>query len=448
MHATRLKASDFGILAEQLNKPALEVLEHLQAAGFQAYVVGGFARDILSGWVPKDFDIATNATPEQVVECVPRSQLIGRRFKLVHAYSGRGRHRHTIEIATFRASDPTPQKDTTVEEQSSTPTHAELKKKSHHTSDNGQILRDNVYGTIEDDVLRRDFTANALYYDPSQDLLLDFMGSIKDIQNRTLRIIGEPAQRFTEDPVRVIRAIRFVAKLGWEIEPATEQAMYGQQNLISKAAPARLFDEILKLMLTEYAWECWLGLERYGVDDTLFPHAAAGLAHEPFHTILHKAAHSTGLRIAIDKPVNPAFIYAVLLWPAVVGWFEKFTADGMPVYPAMQKAGSIAIEQQQPSILIPRRFALVMKEMWVMQISLGERRPKQVERTLSHARFRAAYDFFEMRSKSQCSLLQADVDTWDWWTLIQKVSDEEKQEMIQQLPKIAGKKKRRVRRKS
>lgn len=428
MNAQKLVASDFGITPNQLSADALEVITHLKGAGYEAYIVGGFIRDVLSGLHPKDFDVATNATPEQVVECVPRSRLIGRRFKLVHAHFGRGRHSKTIEIATFRASTHSPEK-------------------ADHISSSGQIIRDNTYGSIEQDAARRDFTANALYYDPEQDLLLDFLGALDDIQARRLRIIGDPEQRFTEDPVRVMRAIRFVAKLNWEIEENTEKAMYSKQHLIRQAAPARLFDEVLKLMLSEYAWKSWQGIERYGVDDTLFPHTARDLADAPYRQLLKQAAAGTEQRIRADKPVNPAFIYAILLWPAVALHHRNLLAQGLADYPALQGACSAALDQQQPHITIPRRFALVMREIWLMQLNMGQQRPKQIARILGSARFRAAYDFFEMRVKAQDQRFSADEDKLQWWTQIQECDDQQRSQMINELPNRRSRRKRRPRKK-
>ncbi|MFN7211734.1 MAG: polynucleotide adenylyltransferase PcnB [Lysobacteraceae bacterium] len=367
------------ISRRNVSPAALKVLYGLRDAGFHAYLVGGAVRDLLAGRQPKDFDVATDATPEQVREVFRNCRLIGRRFRLAHVVFGR----EIIEVATFRANDDDGSGD-------------------RATEDGGRLLRDNVYGTIEDDAVRRDFTVNALYYAIEDFSVRDYVGGHADVVARRFRLIGDPEKRYREDPVRMLRAVRLAAKLGFDIDPSAADPMPGLAPLIAGAAPARLFDESLKLFLAGHAEQSFLGLERHQLLAALLPETAEALRTNrsgSLRAMVLDGLRNTDARIADDRPVTPAFLYAVLLWPAYCRELARLQAQGLDPAVAQQRAADRVTLHQAHRIALPRRFSLPMQEIWMLQSRFTLRQKKRVFRLLAHPRFRAAFDFLELRAR-------------------------------------------------
>nr|WP_310236435.1 polynucleotide adenylyltransferase PcnB [Luteimonas terrae] len=380
------------ISRRQISQNALRVLYRLHEAGHQAYLVGGAVRDVLVGLTPKDFDIATDATPEQVKGLFRNCRLIGRRFRLAHVVFGR----EIIEVATFRAN---------VDDGSG----------DREVHDGGRLLRDNVYGTIEDDAVRRDFTANALYYAIADFSVRDYTGGFEDVQNRVMRLIGDPDTRYREDPVRMLRAVRLAAKLDFTIEPGTAEPIPRLAALLGEAAPARLFEECLKLFLSGHAVASFEGLERHGLLSALFPESAAALASNrsgALRSMVLAGLASTDARVAAGDPVSPAFLFATLLWPAFCRAWMKLQADGVQPVEAQRRAADRVTLHQVTTVALPRRFSLPMQEIWLLQARFPLRQRKRVTRTLSHPRFRAAFDFLVLRQTAS-DAHAADVAFWE-----------------------------------
>ncbi|GAB2619034.1 polynucleotide adenylyltransferase PcnB [Novilysobacter erysipheiresistens] len=362
---------------KDISPNALRVLYRLRDAGFSAYLVGGAVRDLLVGGHPKDFDVATDATPEQVRQQFRNCRLIGRRFRLAHVVFGR----EIIEVATFRAN---------VDDGSG----------DRETHEGGRLLRDNVYGTIEDDAVRRDFTANALYYAIEDFSVRDYTGGFEDVQNRLMRLIGDPETRYREDPVRMLRAVRLAAKLDFEIEPATAAPIPTLAPLLSESAPARLFEECLKLFLSGHGVESFLRLERHGLLPALLPESAAAMKANrsgALRRMVLEGLRGTDRRVANDEPVSPAFLFALLLWPAYCRALIALQAQGVHAAEAQRRAADRVTVHQLNMIALPRRFSLPMQEIWLLQSRLSLRQPKRVSRMLAHPRFRAAFDFLCLR---------------------------------------------------
>lgn len=386
------------ISRKQLSPSALKVMYRLENSGYKAYLVGGCIRDLLLGIQPKDFDIATDAHPEQVHKLFSNSRLIGRRFKLVHVLFGR----EIIEVATFRGSNEG--------------SHAQ-----QQTSD-GMLTRDNVYGTIEEDAARRDFTANALYYSATDFNIYDYSGALDDIEQNTLRLIGNPDERYREDPVRMLRALRFSEKLNFDIEQAAEDKIYEHASLMSNVAPARLFDEVIKLFVSGHGRDIFKRLYETKLFHTMFPSVAHVLDKDKSQVsiqFIEAALNNTDKRILQDKPITPAFLYASLLWPEVRRiWEHKVQIEGLSDFPALQQAGHTAIENQLPSVMIPKRFILMMREIWEMQIRLAKNTSRRASQLVTHPRFRAGYDFLLLRE--QAGELSPGLGAW--WTNYQKTN--------------------------
>lgn len=395
---------------------AIKVIEGLNRAGFQSYLVGGSIRDSLLGCQPKDFDISTDATPEQVRRVFRNSRIIGRRFRIVHVNFGR----ETIEVTTFRG-------------------HSENSEQQVEST-TGQLIRDNVYGDMQSDALRRDFTANALYYSPDDDSIYDYTDGISDINARQLRMIGDPLTRYKEDPVRLLRAVRFAAKLGFNIETETAAPIRENAELLHHVPPARLFDEILKLFLNGSAVATYSLLKDYQLLDALFPGTMAVIDKSPyFEALISAVMLNTDRRIRSDKRVTPAFIYGALLWPAFIYEQHKLVEDGVPVIPAIHQASDAVIGQQLATVAIPKRFSVPMRQIWELQWRLALRNGKRADKTLSHEKFRAGYDFLLMRETAGERLN----GLGNWWTRYQDASQEQQQEMLNALPPIPSKSKRR-----
>ncbi len=364
------------ISRKDISPNALRVLYRLRDAGFAGYLVGGAVRDLLVGGHPKDFDVATDATPEQVKQLFRNCRLIGRRFRLAHVVFGR----EIIEVATFRANSDDGSGDREME--------------------NGRLVRDNVYGSIEDDAVRRDFTANALYYAIEDFSVRDYVGGYADVMARRLKLIGDPEQRYREDPVRMLRAVRLAAKLGFEIDPASAEPIPRLSGLLAEAAPARLFEEILKLFLSGHGVASFEGLERTGLLPVLLPETGAALAANrsgALRRMLVEGLRGTDARVANDEPVSPAFLFALLLWPAYCRALAGLQAQGVGVEDAQRRAADRVTLHQLSTIALPRRFSLPMQEIWLLQSRFASRQRKRVMRLLAHPRFRAAYDFLVLR---------------------------------------------------
>ncbi|WP_232802366.1 polynucleotide adenylyltransferase PcnB [Alloalcanivorax mobilis] len=415
------------ISRKQVSRAALNVLYGLNKAGFEAFLVGGCLRDLLCGRQPKDFDVVTDATPDQVADLFKRSRIIGRRFQIVHVRFGR----EVIEVSTFRAF----QRDDDLDSD----------QHSAH-EETGLVLRDNTWGSIEEDALRRDFTINALYYNIADFALYDFVDSRRDIENGVIRMIGDPVQRYREDPVRMLRAARFAAKLGFSLDAASATPIPAMAELLLQVPPARLFDEVLKLFLSGHARASYQQLRDLGLFHFLFPDTEDSLEGdqgETWERLILAAMDNTDRRLAQDKPVTPAFIFAVLLWPVITARLERYQDEGMPSAPALHKAATAALNLQVKHTAIPRRFSTVMREMWELQMRLPKRGGKRADATMEHPRFRAAYDFLLLREEAG----ELNPGLGQWWTLYQEADDIERRDMVQALgPQAQGGNGRRRRR--
>ncbi|RLT94735.1 polynucleotide adenylyltransferase PcnB [Ketobacter sp.] len=406
---------------EDIRRNVLSVLDGLTDAGFEAYLVGGSIRDGLIGLHPKDFDIATSATPEQIKAVFPRNcRLIGRRFRLAHVRFGR----EIIEVATFRAN------------------HSKDEDNEHRSaqSEEGLLLRDNVFGTLDEDAIRRDFTANALYYRHTDGAVLDFVNGYQDIRRHTLRLIGDPEQRYREDPVRMLRAARFAAKLDFEIEPATAAPIRELSELLGLIPPARLFEEVLKLFLGGYAQAVWPLLVEYDLARWLFPLSIPEVNNDTgVQSMIELALRNTDNRLAEGKPVTPAFLFAVLLWGPLQTEWRRAQENGLHAAPALQKAIQKVTAKQAQHTSIPKRFGLPMREIWELQGRLDQRSPKRCESLIQHPRFRAAYDLLLLREEAG----EIEPGLGDWWTRYQEADSDERAALCQGL---GGNKKPRRRR--
>jgi poly(A) polymerase len=384
-----ISAAQHGLAVQQLCPHTTEVVERLQVAGHEAYIVGGSVRDLLLGKVPKDFDVATDATPEEVKLVFPRCLLIGRRFRLAHV-----RHKGVlVEVATFRGSGG-----------------GSAGERRHA---DGRILRDNVWGSLEEDARRRDFTINALFLDPVTGDIRDFVGGFRDLAERRLRLIGDPVTRYREDPVRLLRLARFVAKLGVEPEPATAEPVPALAALLDGIPPARLFEEVCKLFLTGHGARTLEALQRFGLTRALFPvlRPKGGQGKAEVTPLLLAALRSTDQRVVERLSVTPAFLYAALLWQPVAERAEALSAEGEPEFQALQQAADEVIGRQIRRTALPRRFSTVTREIWMLQRRLNRTRGKRAMRVLHHPKFRAAYDFLLLRAQEDESLQEL-VEFW------------------------------------
>lgn len=393
-----------GISRRNISNGALRVLYRLNEAGYEAFLVGGAVRDLLLGGHPKDFDIATNATPEQVRGLFRNCRLIGRRFRLAHVVFGQ----EIVEVATFRGIGEEGNAD-------------------RHVVD-GRIVRDNVYGTIEEDAIRRDFRVNALYYDIADFSVRDYVGGMADLEKKELHLIGEPELRYREDPVRMLRAVRLAAKLGFRIDESAERPFARLGQLLCEAAPARLFDESLKLFLSGHGLAGFHELDRSGLLQFVFPSTAKALRRpsgDEFRRLVECGLANTDQRVRAGKSVTPAFLFAVLLWGPVRDRAERAIAAGGDVPHAWSNAAEAIVLEQAARVAIPRRFSLVMEEIWALQPRFEQRVKKRVLRLLAHPRFRAAYDFLVVRSEADPAL----VELARWWEQAQSGDPDDAGEM-------------------
>ncbi len=387
--------SEHGVSRSDISENALKVLYRLKNSGYQAYLVGGGVRDILIGLKPKDFDVATDAHPEQVRELFRNCRLIGRRFRLAHVHFGR----EIIEVSTFRAS------------------HNDAVNGEGHEED-GRIIRDNVYGKLDDDVWRRDFTVNALYYNIEDYSIVDYVGGLEDVQNKQLRLIGIPEDRYREDPVRMLRAIRFSIKLGFSIHPVSERPIRNLAPLLEEIPEARLFEEFLKLFMSGESEKTYHQLREYGLFAFLFPQTEDFLNRDDefIHKLLSSAFRNTDMRLAEDKPVTPAFLLAALLWIPVRDLANDHESNGLSEMDAIHLASDAVISHQIRTTSMPRRFTHMARDMWSLQVRLKNIRGKRPLKLLAHQRFRAAYDFLLLRAEAGEDVQELA----SWWTAFQE----------------------------
>jgi poly(A) polymerase len=411
----RVGRDKHGVARERISPAAAKVCAVLREGGFAAYVVGGAVRDLLLGITPKDYDIATDARPEQVKPLFRRAIIIGRRFRLVHVMLGP----ETVEVSTFRSAD------------------ADTSEKDEH----GRVLRDNVFGTQEEDARRRDFTVNALYYDPEKEEVVDFHGGLADLKKRVLRVIGEPDTRYREDPIRMLRAVRLGAKLGLTLDPETRQPISEMAPLMERVPPARLFDEMLKLLLSGHASACLRQLRDVGLHKGVLPLLDVILEQPLGERFVTLALAQTDERVLAGRPVSPAFLFAALLWHEVLAAWKARQGRGERAIPALETAMDEVLDTQCAKLAITRRLTATMREVWAMQPRLENRSGNRAYRLLEAPRFRMAYDFLALRAAS--GEVAADLETW--WRAFQSADAETRKAML--LPETGPKKRRRRRRK-
>ncbi len=442
-----------GIGRDRISACALRVTSTLQDNGYKAFVVGGAVRDLLIGRKPKDFDVATDATPEQAAALFRRSRIIGRRFRLVHVMCGQ----ELVETATFRG-DGSPPGDTELDAGDafdapevpppprgprSSRARTETGPGTRQADQHGRLIRDNVFGSQQQDAARRDFTVNALFYDPRAEEIVDYHQGVEDLGKRQIRMIGDPATRYREDPVRMLRAVRFAASIGFEIEASTRAPIRELAPLLSNVPPARLFDEMLKLLLSGGAVACINRLRDDGLHHGLMPMLDVILEQPMGEKFVMLALANTDARINAGKSVSPAFLFASLLWHEVLAQWKRGTEDGpggrgKPPMIALAEAMDTVISSQVEQLAIPRRFTAQMREIWFLQPRFDQRFGRRPFRLLEQERFRSGYDFLLLR----CESGEVDAEVGEWWTGFQHAGEAEREEML--LPEsVAGKPKRR-----
>ena len=414
------------ISRRDISPNALKVLYRLISAGHQAFLVGGGVRDLLLGGHPKDFDIATNATPEEVDELFRNCRLVGRRFRLAHIRFGR----EIIEVATFRSGSAD---DLATVDRGDLPSRRRSRESDEPAaaqSEAGMLLRDNVYGTVDEDAARRDFTINALYYTPADFCVYDFAGGMEDLEARRIRLIGDPEQRYREDPVRMLRALRFAAKLDFDIDRDTAAPIAPLAELLLDVPPARLFDEIGKLFLYGHAERTFELMRRHGVFRMLFPQADGAMVRDPTaETLARIALANTDARVREERPVTPGFLLAALLWPPMVEEQRRLQLDGLALPEAMEAAADDVLARQQLHTAVPRRFSTFIRETWALQPRLEAPTGRRVERLMEHPRFRAAYDFLVVREQAG-----EGTDRFGaWWTDYQEADPDRREALRAEL---------------
>jgi poly(A) polymerase len=411
----RLPRERHGLSRDAISPAAAKVCALLREGGFAAYVVGGAVRDLLLGIAPKDFDIATDARPEQVKPLFRRALIIGRRFRLVHVMLGP----ETVEVSTFRAADPdTAEKD-----------------------EHGRVLRDNVFGNQEEDARRRDFTVNALYFDPISEEVVDFHGGLADLKKRLLRVIGDPTTRYREDPIRMLRAVRLAAKLGLRLDAATREPIRSLAPLLDRVPPARLFDEMLKLLLSGHASACLRQLREVGLHKGVLPLLDVILEQPLGERFVTLALAQTDERVLAGRPVSPAFLFAALLWHEVLAAWKAHLARGERSIPALEAAMDEVLDVQCEKLAITRKLTATMREVWAMQPRFEQRSGQRAFRLLEAPRFRMAYDFLALRAAS--GEVAAELEAW--WRAFQSADAETRNAML--LPDTGPRKRKRRRRK-
>ncbi|MBL8334372.1 MAG: polynucleotide adenylyltransferase PcnB [Rubrivivax sp.] len=422
-------AADHGIDPKLLDDNAVRVVRTLKDAGHEAYIVGGAVRDLLVGLRPKDFDVATDATPEQVKSLFRRAFIIGRRFRLVHVVFGRGREHEVIEVSTFRAYlDASAAEQVSGNEKTS---KQQISDKAHVVGADGRVLRDNVWGPQIEDAARRDFTVNAMYYDPITQVVVDYHGGLADARARTLRMIGDPVTRYREDPVRIVRVVRFAAKLGFTVEPATLAPLREMSALLANVPASRLFDEMIKLLQTGHALRSLAELRRHGLDRGVFPVLEAVLHPERPHPLRERfveaALADTDRRVEEGRAVAPSFMLACMLWHEVQGRWQTLRDGGEPPFPALQQAIDAVFDARIGDISGRGKLAADMREIWQMQPRFERRTASSAQSLASQARFRAGYDFLRLRA----DVGEVDADLADWWEDYHLGTDEEREALLQ-----------------
>ncbi|BDB25365.1 polynucleotide adenylyltransferase PcnB [Cupriavidus sp. P-10] len=407
-----------------LSRNAVKVTSTLQQAGYQAFIVGGAVRDLLLGIKPKDFDVATNATPEQVQSLFRRSRIIGRRFQIVHVTFYGGREQEIIEVSTFRALVDAIASETLPEGRRLK--RAELDSKTHAIDASGRVLRDNVWGSQAEDAERRDFTINAMYYDPAAQTVHDYHHGMEDIRARTLRMIGDPATRYREDPVRMLRVVRFAAKTSFDIDEATRHPVAGLAELIHNVPSARLFDEMLKLLMSGHAWASLQELRKAGLHKGLLPLLDVALEQPMGQRFVQLALDNTDRRVQAGKPVSPGFLFAALLWHHVLQRWNQLREEGEHAIAALNSAMDSVLEKQTGQLAIQRRFVTDMRDIWGMQPRFEKRVGRMPFRLLESPRFRAGYDFLHLR----CQSGELPEELAAWWQDFQNAEPHEREDLI------------------
>ena len=399
---------DHCVSRQQVNENALKVLYRLRKEGFDSYLVGGCVRDLLLGREPKDFDVVTNAEPEQIARIFSNCRLIGKRFRLAHVCYGRD----VIEVATFRKA--------ISDDKTQTP----------RLNKDGRLLQDNIYGTIEEDVWRRDFTINALYYNIRDFSIIDYVGGMEDHKAGLVRLIGDAGERFREDPVRMLRAVRFAVKLAFRLHHDCEEAIAPNAHLLAGIPPARLYDEISKLFLTGYGVQTFELLRQYGLFSVLFPATDKSLMYEEADfpkMMVIKALENSDQRIADNKPVTLYFLIAALLWEPMIRKAKEKIAKGFPESNAYYDAASETLTQQVRRIAIPRHLTMAIREVWNLQPKFNARVGAKPSRLITHPRFRAAYDFLVLRAQTG----DVSLEVAQWWETYQEENENTQRKMTQ-----------------
>ncbi len=408
-----------GIRRDAISSGSRRTVETLQENGYRAYVVGGAVRDLLAGIKPKDFDVATDATPEQVRRCFRRSRIIGRRFQIVHVMMGA----ETIEVTTFRGH------------------HGQHDNHKAQTDEQGRVLRDNVFGSQKEDAARRDFTVNALYYDPSSETVVDYHHGLADLKQKTLRMIGEPSTRYREDPVRMLRAVRLAAKLDFSIETSTRDPIGELAELIENVPPSRLFDEMLKLLTSGHALKCLQQLRAEGLHHGLLPLLDVIIEQPQGKRFVTLALQNTDRRVREGKPISPGFLFATLLWNEVLAKWDTLKTGGERPIPALHLAMDEVLDVQAEKLAITRRVAGDIKDIWALQPRFEQRSGKRPYALLEHVRFKAGLDFLLMRAEAG----EIDAELGQWWSDFLAADGEGRAAML--LPQKPDEKKKRRRRK-
>jgi poly(A) polymerase len=399
-----IRLAAHGIARESISACALRVTQTLQRHEFSAFVVGGAVRDLLLGGRPKDYDVATNATPEEVRALFRRSRVIGRRFRIVHVMCGP----EIVEVSTFRGASSTEEGDGRV------------------ADEHGRILRDNVFGSQEQDATRRDFSINALFYDPATQEIWDYHDGVADLRRRRLRMIGEPEVRYREDPVRMLRAVRLAASTGLEIDPRARKPIRRLAPLLANVPAARLMDELLKLLLSGHTAEGIAHLRREGLQHGVLPLLDNVMAQRSGERLVAAALKATDERVLAGKPVSPGFLFASLLWQEALAAWKRFEEKGEPTVPALYRAMDYVIKRQAEKLPIHNRFSADMKDIWAMQPRFLQRSGKRPYRLLEHPRFRAGYDFLRLR----CESGEVDPAIGEWWERFQHAGEAARAEML------------------
>ena len=427
-----IAVAEHGIDPQLVDERGVRVVKTLQEGGHEAYIVGGAVRDLLVGRRPKDFDVATNATPEHVKALFRRAFIIGRRFRIVHVIYGRGRDHEVVEVSTFRAYlDNAAAEAVEGNEKTS---KADLAGKSHAVDASGRVLRDNVWGPQIEDAARRDFTVNAMYYDPTTQLVVDYHGGFKDVRKKLLRMIGDPETRYREDPVRILRAVRFAAKLGFTIDPASQTPIVRMAKLLENVPQSRMFDEMVKLLQTGHALASLAELRKQGLDRGVFPildvlldlGPGGDAGASPREKFVHLALADTDRRVEEGRAVAPSFLLACLLWHEVLDRWSAARAAGEPPFPALQAAIDAVFDARIGDISGRGKLAADMRETWMMQPRFERRVGSTPYSLIDQPRYRAAYDFLRLRADAG----EIEVELADWWEDFALGSDDEREALV------------------